>query len=213
MLPPNVRSQVDGTSGNSTGTVIGAPGTVVIERQSMGNGGANSGFQTYGNAPIQNYNYYSSPNGTVTQRQSTTVIQPNGPQTVFQYSESNPNSYPMANPAYVGDPAFLQSLNQLEINVFKQVNTVEPVPVRIGRLEASLLGQMYPALPEQERLANLEKTYRLQAVSKLLGQSKGANIGRGVGSLFIGVPLNGPNTINPMGMPQPLPVNPSVFGR
>jgi hypothetical protein len=211
MLPPQVRSQLAGSNASSmtnTGTVIGSPGTVVIERQSMGNAGVASGFQTYGNAPIQNYNYYSSPNGTVTQSQSTTVIQPYGGQTTL---ETTTSGYPA--PYYVGDPAFLQSLNQLEINVFKQVNTVEPVPVRIGRLEASLLGQMYPALPEQQRLANLEKTYRLQAVSKLLGQSKGANVGRGVGSLFLGVPLNGPNPINPMGMPQPLPVNPGVFGR
>lgn len=206
MLPPQVRSQVGGTT--SGGTVIGSPGTVVIERQSLGSAGSSSGFQTYGNAPIQTYNYYSGPNGTVTQSQSTSVIQPYGGQTTL---ETTTSGYPA--PYYVGDPAFLQSLNQLEINVFQQVNTVEAVPVRLGRLESSLLGQIYPALPESERLANLEKTYRLQAVSKLLGQSKGAKLGRGVGSLFMGVPLNAPNPMNPMGMPQPLPVNPGIFGR
>ncbi|WP_303673835.1 hypothetical protein [Vampirovibrio chlorellavorus] len=206
MLPPQVRSQLGEST--SSGTVIGSPGTVVIERQALGSAGSHSGFQTYGNAPVQTYNYYSSPNGTVSQSQSTTVIQPHGGQTTL---ETTTSGYPT--PYYVGDPAFLQSLNQLEINVFRQVNTVEAVPVRLGRLESSLLGQMYPALPEPQRLANLEKTYRLQAVSKLLGQSKGANLGRGVGSLFMGVPLNAPNPMNPMGMPQPLPINPGVFGR
>lgn len=208
LLPPNVQNQI-GTNGNGTGTMVGSSGTVVIERQTMGT----PGFQPYGNAPIQYYNYYGSP-GTQTQSQtSTTVIQPNGNQAIYSYggnalNPNNPNGLP--NPAYVGNPAFVQSLNQLEIQVFKQVNTVEPAPIRLGRLETALLGQMYVGLPEQQRLDNLEKTYRMQAVSKLLGQNKGASMSRGVGSIFLGVPLNGPN---PMSMPQPLPVNPSLFGR
>jgi hypothetical protein len=206
MLPPNVRNQI-GTNGN--GTMAGSSGTVVIERQTMGA----PGFQAYGNAPIQHYNYYGNP-GTQTQSQATTtVIQPNGNQAVYSYGgnapgPNNPNGLP--NPAYVGNPAFVQSLNQLEIQVFKQVNTVEPAHIRLGRLETALLGQMYVGLPEQQRLDNLEKAYRMQAISKLLGQNKGASMGRGVGSVFLGVPLNGPN---PMSMPQPLPVNPGVFGR
>lgn len=202
MLPPNVRAQM------GSNTAIGSPSTVVIDGQGNGSTG-NNGFQTYGGPPIQQYNYYSNPDGTVTQRQSTTVIQPYGGQTTMETIA--PSGYPV--PYYVGDPAFLQSLNQLEINVFKQANTVEPVPIRLGRLESSLLGQVYTSLPEQQRLENLEKTYRLQAVSKLLGQSKGAHLGRGVGSFILGVPLNSPNPLNPMGIPQPLPVNPGVFGR
>jgi hypothetical protein len=211
MLPPNVQNQI-ATNGNGAGTMTSSSGSVVIERQTMGA----PGFQPYGNAPIQHYNYYGNP---VTQTQSqttTTVIQPNGTQAIYSYGGGNPNPdnpNGLPNPAYVGNPAFVQSLNQLEIQVFKQVNTVEPAHIRLGRLETAILGQMYVGLPEQQRLENLEKAYRMQAVSKLLGQNKGGSMGRGMGSVFLGVPLNGPNPINPMGMPQPLPVNPGIFGR
>ncbi|WP_373531252.1 hypothetical protein [Vampirovibrio sp.] len=215
MLPPQVRNQM-GTSGagtqmGSSGSVSSS-GSVVIERQTMGT----PGFQPYGNAPIQHYNYYGNP-GIQTQSQTTTtVIQPNGNQAIYSYGASpsnpnNPNGLP--NAAYVGNPAFVQSLNQLEIQVFKQVNTVEPVPIRLGRLENTLLGQMYVGMPEQQRLQNLEKTYRMQAVSQLLKQNQGAGVSRGVGSVFLGVPLNGANPINPMGLPQPMPLNPGIFGR
>jgi hypothetical protein len=204
MLPPEVQNQLSGTSrsNSSSGTVIGAPSTVIIERTHT-----NNGFQTYGGQPIQHYNYYSSP-GTTTQSQSTTtVIQPNGGTAVYSYPGAsnfpgNPNGLP--NPAYVGDPAFLQSLNNLEINVYGQVNTVEPAYVRLGKLETTLLGQMYVGYPEDQRLANLQKTYQLQAVGKLLGKSKAANMGRTAGSALLGLPITTPN---PMNVP-PMPTTP-----
>lgn len=203
MLPPNVRGQM------SNGTVTSAPGTVVVERQSYGT----PGFQTYNNgAPIQHYNYYSAP-GTQTQSQSTTtVIQPDGSQAIYGYpgatpNYNNPNGLP--NPAYVGDPALLQSLNKLETQVFGQVNTVEPVPIRLGKLETKLMGQMFVGLPDQQRLINLEKAHQMQAIDKLLKNNQG--MGKGSGRFSIGVPL-GPNPLNPMGMQNMMPINPGVYG-
>lgn len=209
MLPPNVRSQV--SSGQGGGTVARAPGSVVIERQTYNS----PGFQTYGGAPIQHYNYYGAPGTQVQSQSTTTVIQPNGSQEVYGYpgngaASGHPNGLPT--PAYVGDPALLQAINQLETHVFGQVNTVEPVPIRLGKLETELLGQMYVSLPEQQRLDNLEKAYRMKAVSKLLEQNKGSNMGRGSGGFYLGVPL-GPGSFGPMGAPgAAIPISPGVFG-
>lgn len=209
MLPPNVRGQM------SQGTMASAPGTVVVERQSYGAPGFQTyNTQTYNNgAPIQHYNYYSAP-GTQAQSQSTTtVIQPDGSQAVYGYPGANsgysdPNGLP--NPAYVGDPALVQALNKLETQVFGQVNTVEPVPVRLGKLENKLMGQLYAGLPDSQRLENLEKAHRMQAIDKLLKNNQGG-MGKGSGGFFIGVPL-GPNPLNPMGMQNMMPMSPGVYG-
>lgn len=212
MLPADVRSQVGGGPGG--GTVARAPGSVVIERQTYNS----PGFQTYGGAPIQHYNYYGAPGTQVQSQSTTTVIQPNGSQSVYGYpgngaASGHPNGLPA--PAYVGDPALLQAINQLETHVFGQVNTVEPVPVRLGKLETELLGQMYVSLPEQQRLDNLEKAYRMKAVSKLLEQNKGSTMGpggQGSGGFYLGVPL-GPGSFGPMGVPGAnIPISPGVFG-
>jgi hypothetical protein len=203
MLPPGVRNQLG--AGQSTGTVVSSPGTVVMQSTTTGYPGMpTSGFQTYGGAPIQYYNYYGSPAATQSQT-TTTVIQPNGGTAVYSYPGAtavpgNPNGLP--NPAYVGDPAFLQGLNNLEINVYGQVNVVEPVYVRLGRLESTLLSQMYPAYPPEQRLANLQKAYQLQSIGKLLGKSKAADVGRTAGSALLGIPLNTPNPVTLPGAPK-----------
>ncbi len=205
MLPPNVRSQM---AGGGNGTVAAAPSTVIIERQSVGT----PGFQTYGGAPMQYYNYYGAP-GQMQSQTTTTVIQPNGGQIVYGYPGNqavpgNPNGLP--NPAYAGDPALLQRMNQLESQIFGQPNPVEPVQVRLSKLENQVMGQMYPTLPEPQRLENLEKAYRMQAVSKLLKQTDratGSKGGAGSGGFYMGVPLGGPSAMNPMTMP----VNPGIF--
>lgn len=209
MLPPEVRQQMSGSGTRSNGTVVSAPSTVVIEQTTMT---PYPGFQTYGGQPIQQYNYYGMPTTQTQSQTTTTVIQPNGSAAVYSYPgggnfPGNPNGLP--NPAYVGDPAFLQSLGNLEIHVFGQVNTVEPVYIRLGKLESAVLGQMYVGYPEAQRLANLEKAYQLQAVSKLLGQSKGAGMGRAAGSAVLGIPLNTPS---PMNVP-PIPMNMGIPAR
>jgi hypothetical protein len=198
MLPPSIRDQL-GASQSSTGTVVSAPSTVVIQRSNYGYPGAQSnGFQTYGGAPIQYYNYYGNPSTTTQSQTTTTVIQPDGSTAVYGYPgvnafPGNPNGLPT--PAYVGDPALLQSLNTLEMNVYGQVNTVEPVFVRLGKLETTLLGQLYTGYPDDQRLANLQKAYQLQSIGKLLGKGKAANIGRTAGGALLGIPLNTPNPV------------------
>jgi hypothetical protein len=209
MLPPEVRQQMSGSGTRSNGSVVSAPSTVVIEQTTTA---PYPGFQTYGGQPIQQYNYYGIPTTQTQSQTTTTVIQPNGSASVYSYPTNtaypgNPNGLP--NPAYVGDPAFLQSLGNLEIHVFGQVNTVEPVYIRLGKLESAVLGQMYVGYPEAQRLTNLEKAYQLQAVSKLLGQTKGANMGRAAGSAVLGIPLNTPS---PMSVP-PIPMNMGIPAR
>jgi hypothetical protein len=198
MLPPGIRNQL-GTGQSSTGTVVSAPGTIVMNSTTTGYPvGQTSGFQTYGGAPIQYYNYYGTPTTTTQSQTTTTVIQPNGSTAVYGYPGVNPapgtiNGLPT--PAYVGDPAFLQSLNNLEINVYGQVNIVDPVYVRLGKLETTMLGQIYATYPDDQRLANLQRAYQLQSIGKLLGKSKAANFGRTAGSALFGVPLNTPNPV------------------
>ncbi len=207
MLPPSLRSQMSGSS--QSGTVIGAPGTVVIEQSTTtASPGFTPGFQPYGGQPMQYYNYYGSPTTQMQSQTTTTVLQPDGSAAVYSYPGAgsipgNPNGLP--NPAYVGDPAFLQSLNNLESHVFGQINTVDPVSLRLGKLESVMLGQMYVGYPESQRLNNLERAYQVQAVGKLLGQSKG----RTPGSPMMGIPLNTPN---PMNVP-PIPLNTGIPGR
>lgn len=190
MLPPDVRSQFDGSQSASSGTVLSAPTTVVIEQSRS----AASGFQPYGGTPLQYYNYYGSP-GSTSRKTQTTVIQPDGSASVYSTETDALPSTPglLPNPYYVGNPGLLQTLGNLELGVYGQINTVEPVYVRLGRLEASLLGQMYPSYPDAQRLANLQKTYQLQSMGRLLGQGKGGAVGRTAGSLILGVPLTPPS--------------------
>ncbi len=194
MLPADVRNQMTNGGGQS-GTVVSAPGTVIIERTTPipGYPGYQSypGFQTYGGQPIQHYNYYGAPGVQTQNKTTTTVIQPNGSTAVYSYTQPVPglmNGLP--NPAYIGDPAVLQSLGNLEVNVFGQVNTIEPVYVRLGKLESALIGQIYPNFSEVDRLNNLQKAWQYQSLGKLLGKGKAGNIGRSAGSILLGVPLS-----------------------
>ncbi|HEY9686061.1 MAG TPA: hypothetical protein V6C52_03705 [Coleofasciculaceae cyanobacterium] len=193
MLPADIRAQLGGKiSGQSGSTVIGAPSTVIIERQTP----VYSGFQQYGTgSPIQYYNYYGQP-GVQTQSQTTTtVIQPDGSSVVYGYQGNNTlpgNVQTLPNPAYVGDPAFLQQLGNLELNLFGQVNTMEPVYIRLGKLETAMTGQIYPSYAPTQRLTNLQKTYQMQSIGRLLGNGKAGNIGRAAGSTILGVPLTQP---------------------
>lgn len=185
MLPPEVRAQMSGQTSSSSGTVIGAPGTVVIEQSTT-----YPGFQNYGGAPLQYHNYYSVP-GTGQTR--TTVVQPDGSSTVYSYSNAFPSVPPgSANPTYVGDPRFLQQLGTLEANVFGRVNNMEPVYVRLGKLESALMGQMYVGYPEANRLANLQRTWQLQSIGRLLAPSTGGTRqNQGNDSVFLGIPMPG----------------------
>jgi hypothetical protein len=216
MLPPDIRAQLGGKiSGQSSSTVIGAPSTVIIERQTP----VYSGFQQYGaGAPIQYYNYYGQP-GVQTQSQTTTtVIQPDGSSVVYGYQGNNtlPGSVQtLPNPAYVGDPAFLQQLGNLELNLFGQVNTMEPVYIRLGKLETALTGQIYPGYDPTRRLANLQKTYQMQSIGRLLGNGKAGNIGRAAGSTILGIPMTQPpaGTVPPTVNIYPYsPMTPSYGG-
>jgi hypothetical protein len=147
---------------------------------------------------MQYYNYYGTP-GVQTQNQTTTtVIQPNGSTAVYSYTQPMTGIVNgMPNPAYIGDPAVLQSLGNLETNVFGQVNMIEPVYVRLGKLESAMLGQIYPNFSEVDRLNNLQKAWQYQSLGKLLGKGKAGNIGRAAGSVLLGVPLNSTTQIVP----------------
>lgn len=199
MLPPEIRSQMSGSQ-NSSRTVVSSPGTVIVERQSVGY----PGMQQYGNgAPIQYYNYYGQPTAQTQSQTTTTVIQPDGSSMVYSYPTATSQAYP--NPAYVGDPSFLQALGNLEINVFGRVNTMEPVYVRLGKLETAMTGQIYQGYPETQRLANLQRTYQMQSIGRMLGTSKTGSVGRAAGSTMLGIPLTPPTQ-------NPNPAAPPVYG-
>lgn len=190
MLPPDVRAQMGGTGGiRSQGTVVSAPGTVIIERSTT----SYPGFQNYGGTPIPYYNYYG-PAGNPqvqTRQQTTTLIQPNGNNIVYGYPGALPGTVAPA-PTYIGDPALLQELGNLEVSAFGQINTMEPVYIRLGKLESAILGQIFPSYPEAQRLANLKQAYQYQSLGRLLGKGKAGDAGRSAGSLILGVPLTPP---------------------
>lgn len=200
MLPPSMQQQLAGNATSvqqqqSSNTVIGAPGTVVTQQSTT-----YPGFQTYNGQPIQTYSYYGNP--AIQTQSSTTVIQPNGSQmgngsVTFNSTQSGTmtNPYGLPTPVYTGDPMVLQNLGNLEINLFGQVDMVDVVPVRMARLESMLLHQVYPSLPDAQRVANLQKAYQMQSVGRMMGNSKAANIGRAAGSMLFGVPLG--NTAAP----------------
>ncbi len=153
MLTPEMRTQLQNSSG--TAQMLG-PTTITLEDQRL--------------LPPQ-YGY--NRNGAVinqgailTQRQ-TTVFQPDG--NVF----SGGNQYsvqPGMGAGWANNPVFVQSLNQLEGNIYGRVDRRSPVPVRLGRLETALLGQVYPNVQPMQRLQTLEQAYRIQAVSRVLGR-------------------------------------------
>jgi hypothetical protein len=192
MLPPDLQRQM--SAGNIQSSGISGAGTVVSSETTT-YPGASAGFQPYGGQPMQTYNYYGSP--AQVQSSNTAVIPQSGMMTNSSTTTSmmpsqNPNGLPT--PAYVGDPALLQNLGNLELNVYGQMDLINPVPARLGRLESSLLGQSYANYPDDQRLANLQRAYQAQTVGRLLGNSKAANLGRAAGNLLLGVPLNTPTT-------------------
>lgn len=161
MLPDDVRAQVQ------SGTIVSAPSTVIIEKSTT----QTPGFQPYGAAPMQYYNYYGSPGSVQTQTQTTTVIQPNGSTVVYGYPGSHPNGLP--NPAYIGDPVFLQQLNSVEANVFGQVNANLPIQARLNALETTVIGRNQANLPEQERLNAIFRTWKIKQISRMLNGGNG----------------------------------------
>jgi hypothetical protein len=167
MLPDDVKSQLQ----NQTGTVV-------VEQSKTT--GTYPGFQTYSGQPIQYYNYYGMPGGTQVQSQTTTtVIQPNGGTVVYGYN--TPGA--MQNPAYVGDPAFLQQLNSVEANVFGRVDTMLPVQNRLQNLEMAMLGKTQPNLPESERLHTVFRAWKIKQISQIIGPGDAKPLG---------IPLNQP---------------------
>jgi hypothetical protein len=193
MLPPDLQRQM--SAGNIQSSGISGAGTVVSSETTTYSG-ASPGFQPYGGQPMQTYNYYGSPSQV--QSNSTALVPQSGimtsssTTTTSMMPSQNPNGLPT--PVYVGDPALLQNLGNLELNVYGQMDLINPVPARLGRLESSLLGQSYANYPDDQRLANLQRAYQAQTVGRLLGNSKAANLGRAAGNLLLGVPLNTPTT-------------------
>jgi hypothetical protein len=171
MLPNDVKSQLQ----SQTGTTITGPGTVIIEKSET----QYPGFQTYGGQPIQYYNYYGTPNTKIQSQSTTTVIQPNGGTVVYGY---NPVAGAMPNPAYVGDPAFLQQLNSVEANVFGRVDAMLPIQTRLNNLEMAVLQKTQPNLPEVERLNTVFRSWKIQQISQVIGPN-----GR---KSTLGIPLN-----------------------
>ena len=163
---------------------MGAPGTLTVEQEQLGPYGSrvthttqytnpgNTGFNTYGGPPIQYRNYYSTPGL---------------PQ----------NNSQLGSPVYTGNPAVLSALNDLETKVYGAVNTIDTVPIRLGKMEAQLIGQVYEGYPDEERVNNLAKVYQYQSLGKVLGGGKAGNAIRGAGSVMLGIPLNQPSNTQP----------------
>ena len=216
MLPPGVQQQLGGSTmqQQSSTTIMGAPGTVITQETTT-----YPGFQTYGGPPITTYNYFGNPAVTSSNAQidptgtmqlptqsTITVIQPNGMPSIIQnpaYPNGSGTLNGLPTPVYVGDPAILNGLNNLEMNLYGQVNPIESVPVRLSKLETVILGQVYMGYPDDQRLGQLQKAYQIQSVGRLLGKSKAANIGRTAGSMLFGVPMNTPTTPMPLISPTP----------
>lgn len=170
MLPPDARAAVTGQSG---GYMAQAPGTVIIQQQD-----GYPGFQSYGGSgSVQYRSYYNAPGYSQSVQQSTTVIGPDGSQTIYMSPQALPPG------GYTGNPATLQSLNDLEIKLYGKV-TGDPFPVRLARLENSLMGQSYAGYPDEQRVANLQKAYQYQSLSRVLGNTGGQE-----GSATLGIPL------------------------
>lgn len=201
MLPPEVRAQWLSSSSERNSSATSIPGLILTPQDSVvGGAGGYPGFHQMNGSqqPLQYYNYYGSPaSGLVQQTQTTTVLQPDGSSIVYGYpgagSLTGTNQQAgNANPAYIGNPQFLQTLGNLEISVFGQPDVIEPVSIRLGRLESAILGQIYVGYAEEQRLSNLQKAYRLQSIGRLLGKGKAASVGKTAGSLLLGVPLTPP---------------------
>ena len=195
MLPPQMRQAAMG--GGSRSTSVSGTGTVMMPQQQPGYGG----FQAYGgNGTMQYQSYASGPGYSESTRQQTTVIQPDGSQTVYSYEQPNAyGGYGYAQPpqtSYAGNPALFQSLNDLEIKAYGRI-TQDPFPVRLARLEASLMqGQNYAGYPDAQRVANLQRAYQYQTLNRALG---GGNNPQMAGPR-IGVPLT-PQTQQPSSSP------------
>jgi len=202
MLPQGMQQQVTGggMQQQSSTTAVGAPGTVITQQSTT-----YPGFQPYGNQPFQTYSYYGNPTVQSQTQSTTTVIQPDGSSvtspTTIVTQPGGQIGQPLGTPlgtvmngmpvsGYAGDPNVFQALGNLEINLYGQIDMMNPVPLRLSRLESALLHQVYPALPDAQRVANLQRAYQLQSVGSMLGNSKAANIGRAAGGMLFGVPLS-----------------------
>jgi hypothetical protein len=211
MLSPGMQQQlgVGGTQQQSS-TVIGAPGTVITQETTSYPAFQPYG-QPYGGQPFQTYNYYGNPQIQSQTQSTTTVIQPNGATvtgpttTVITQPGMSTGLNGLPTPVYIGDPTVLQTLGNLEANLYGAVDLVNPVSIRLNRLETSLLQQIYPSLPDAQRVANLQRAYQLQSVGNMLGKSKAANIGRAAGSMLFGVPLTPGMVGTPVGTPITAP--------
>lgn len=182
----------------SSGYTTSAPGTVIIqEERTMSYPGGLPGFSTFSQQPMQYRNYYSVP-GVQSGLGGTPLN--NLPQNAYPQVYPQAMGIPQAMAPYGGlpsggytvDPAVLQQLNNLEINMFGQVNAYAPVPLRLNQLEATLLGQNFTGYSDADRINNLQRAYQLQSVGRSLGNGKLGQMGRTAGSMLFGVPMPAP---------------------
>lgn len=125
----------------------------------------------------------STRSGTVNQSSSFQTFGGHGGNVEYRSYTSTPGQTTPGQP-YTGNPAVVRQLAQLESRVLGRVNTVEPVPVRLGRLENLLAGRTFPRHSDLDRIENLERLYRYQSLNQVLG---GQNTPQTVPNL--GVPL------------------------
>lgn len=186
MLPPDARAAVMGPGANA-GYGAQGYGTTVIQQ-----GAGYPGIQTFGGngGTVQYRSYVNTPGMTQSYSQSTTVIQPDGSQTIY-------SNQPPPGIVYTGNPAVLQSLNDLEIRMYGQVLANDPFPARLARLETNLMGQVYSGYPDEQRVANLQKAYQYQSLSRVLGQPGASQNGSGP---TLGLPLT-PSPQGPLSSP------------
>ncbi|MDX2084009.1 MAG: hypothetical protein SFZ03_01300 [Candidatus Melainabacteria bacterium] len=205
MLPPHLRQQMLGGYSQG-GTVLSAPSVVILPPVSR----QTTTFQTFGTAsngvPIQQQysGSVATPFGvTTTTRQQQVQLQGGGS---VVYEET------VEQPAYGGYPvatSVLQQLMSLETQVLGQPQTTGTLPYRLDRLEAAVLGQNYTGYPTEQRLAQVQRAYQLQAAGQKLGQGTWGKLGRTAGSVLLGVPLSPPApATNLPGTPIPDVANP-----
>ncbi|MBY0449714.1 MAG: hypothetical protein K2X01_03720 [Cyanobacteria bacterium] len=179
MLPNDVRqnlAQQGISSGNGvttqqyTNQILTSPGQVITQNQSQ------TQYLPYGGTMITTTESYGG--------QQTTIL----PNTVYTGTLSPT------------DPEVISTLNNLEIQLF---GTASPpttsISTRLSLLETKLTGQSLSGLgyTEQDRLSQLIRTAQAQQLGRSLGNGKLGKIGRSLGSVLMGVPLNPPqNGIN-----------------
>ncbi len=131
--------------------------------------------------------FYTNPT-TPYYNQTQTYVMP-GQQVYTDYGQNytgNPGFYNM-------NPAILQELDNLENSVLGTSHPADTVTTRLTRLELKMLGQTYSNHPPEDRMNNLLRARQGQSLGRIFGKGKAGDIGRGIGTYMLGVPMQQPD--------------------